>query len=198
VRDAFLERFSQKAQEKLQAPVNKARECQKAGRFEMAADFYRQALQDQPGNWVLMNEVSMFLTFALGDPRAGSDMAKLALKRNPSCSSELWNTLGDGLFAFGRTAEAGSAYLRALEINPRDVRARYNLGWVHAHDKDCAAALAVLAEALALDKMGEYRERLLQKQAEVLQLLTQKSQQEYLLMVNLVSKHGKSGDEPKP
>jgi len=41
-------------------------------------------------------------------------------------------TLGcDALFEWRRTAEAKSAYLRALAINPGDVRARFNLAFVH-------------------------------------------------------------------
>jgi len=45
----------------------------------------------------------------------------------------------------------------------------------------------MIAAALALDKSGQYRERLLQKQAEVLQLVAVKHQQEYLRMVNSVA-----------
>ena len=55
--------------------------------------------------------------------------------------------------------------------------------------------MQILAEALALDKTGEYRDRLLQKQSEVVMLLTQRHQQEYLRMVNLVSKYA-AQDEP--
>src|SRR5262249_30463691 len=102
------------------------------------------------------------------DPKAGVDMAKVALGLNPTCSAELWNTLGDGLYEFGRTAEARSAYLKALQVNSTDVRARYNLGWVYAREKNYPAALHIIAEGLALDNTGEYRERLLQKQSEVL------------------------------
>ena len=45
----------------------------------------------------------------------------------------------------------------------------------------------MIAEALALDKTGEYRERLLQKQQEVLALQAQQHQQAYLRLINLVS-----------
>src|SRR5262249_2056510 len=144
------------------------------------------------------NEISSFLTFHLRDPKAGIDMAKLALALNPRCSSELWNTLGDGLFEFGRIAEARSAYLKALEVNESDVRARYNLGWVYARERDFTAALSVISEGLALDKTGEYRERLLQKQGEVLGLLGIKYQQEYLLLINLVSKLAKPAPSEAP
>jgi tetratricopeptide (TPR) repeat protein len=196
----FQELFGKAAHNQLQEPLVKARECAKVGRFELAATFYQQALEKQPHNWVLANEVAMFLTFSLRDPKAGADLAKLALALNPTCSSELWSTLGDALFEWGRYAEARGAYLRAIQINGSDVRARYNLAWVYTREKSYPEALAVLAEGLALDKMGEYRERLLQKQQEVLALQAQRHQQEYLRMINLVSKYATQpgADKPKP
>ena len=181
----------------MQEPIQKARQCGKAGRFELAAGFYREALQLQPRNWVLLCEVSQFLTFSMRDPKAGADMAKVALALNPTCSAELWNALGDSLFEFGRTAEARSAYEKALSVNAADVRARYNLAWAHCRERDYPQALARIAEALALDKTGEYRERLLHKQQEVLARLAQRHQQEYLLLINLVSKYAKEEQRPK-
>jgi tetratricopeptide (TPR) repeat protein len=188
----FYERFGEDAYRRLQEPIQKARACAKAGRFELAAGFYREAIHLQPRNWVLLCEISQFLTFQLRDPKAAADMAKVALALNPTCSAELWNALGDALYEFGRTAEARSAYEKALSVNASDVRARFNLAFVHTRDKDYPAALARIAEALALDKTGEYRERLLQKLQEVLPLLTRRYQQEYLLLINLVSKFAKT------
>lgn len=197
----FYEHFGTAAQDRLQEPLQKARACVKVGRFELAAGFYNEALERQPRNWVLLNEISMFLTFSMRDSKAGIDMAKLALALNPTCSAELWNTLGDGLYEFGRTAEACSAYEKALAVNSSDVRSRYNLAWVHTRERNYPAALEALAQALALDKTGEYRERLLHKQQEVLQHLTLRHQQEYLLLINLVSKYAKhsskDGEIPK-
>ena len=108
----FHEKFDETANTKLQEPLHKARACIKVGRFELAATFYNEALKLQPGNWVLLNEISSFLTFQLRDVKAGIDMAKAALSLNPTLSADLWNTLGDGLYEWGRTAEARSAYLR--------------------------------------------------------------------------------------
>ena len=85
---------------------------------------------------MLLNEISMFLTFNLRDVKAGIDMAKAALSLNPTCSAELWNTLGDGLYEWGRTEEARSAYHKALAVNSSDVRSRYNLAWVHTRAKN--------------------------------------------------------------
>ena len=83
------------------------------------------------------------------------------------------------------------------------MRSRYNLGWVYSREKNFPAALESIAQALALDKTGEYRERLLQKQQEVLAQLAVRHQHEYLLLINLVSKYVKSDDRkplepPKP
>jgi tetratricopeptide (TPR) repeat protein len=105
--------------------------------------------------------------------------------------------LGDVLFEFGRTDEAKSAYQKALQVNESDVRARYNLAWCHVRQKNFPAALGVIAEALALDKTGEYRDRIMQKLNEVMQHVAQRHQQEYLLLINLVSKYAKKGDADK-
>jgi hypothetical protein len=78
------------------------------------------------------------------------------------------------------------------------VRARYNLAWVYQRQRNYEAALRVIAEGLALDKTGEYRERLLQKQAEVLGGLEGRNRQEYLLLLNLVSKYAKPQDKDRP
>ena len=131
------------------------------------------------------------------DPKRGADMAKVALALNPTLSAELWNALGDALYEFGRTAEARSAYEKALCVNAADVRARYNLAWVHTRAREYPAALQRIAEALALDKTGEYRDRLLQKLQEVVGRQMQRHQQEYLLLINLVSKNAKPTD-PAP
>jgi tetratricopeptide (TPR) repeat protein len=185
----FQEVFGQAAAEQLQEPLVKARECLRVGRFELASTYYREALARQPWNWVLLSEVAQFLIFSLRDVKAGIELAKLALGLNPTCSAELWNTLGDGLFEVRRYAEARSAYLKALAVNASDVRARYNLAWVHQREKNYPRALEMIAQGLALDKMGQYRDRLLHKQQEVVAQQVQRHGQEYLLLVNLVSKY---------
>jgi len=102
----FHERFQPAVFQKLDEPVQKARACVKAGRFEMAANFYNEALRMQPRNWYLMGEVSSFLTYQMRDLKAAIDVAKVALSFNPACSADLWNILGDALYEFGRTEEA--------------------------------------------------------------------------------------------
>ncbi len=187
----FEESFGRAAHDRREQPVQRARESARVGRFELAASSYREALREQPHNWVLLNEVAMFLIFSLRDIKAGVEMAKAALRLNPTCSADLWSTLGDGLYEWGRTEEAESAYRKALAVNESDVRARYNLAWVYQRQRNYDAALRIIAEGLALDKTGEYRERLVQKQTEILAGLEGRNRQEYLLLLNLVSKYAK-------
>jgi tetratricopeptide (TPR) repeat protein len=188
----FKERFSKGPAEWVQKPFQLARANLQAGRFEAALAAYHEALQRQPYNWLLMNEIALFLTFTLRNAPAGIAMARAALALNPASSAELWNTLGDAFFEFGKVPEAKDAYRRALRISRDDVRARYNLSWVYLVERDYAAALAVIAEALALDETGEYQARLMKKQAEVLGRLAFRNQQKLLLLANRVSKKADS------
>jgi tetratricopeptide (TPR) repeat protein len=182
----FHEGFAKSSYEWTNQPLWRARELSKAGRLDAAVASYQEAIARQPYNWLLMGEVAMFLAYGLRNPKAALDLTRLALDLNPT-AADLWNTLGDCVFELGRLGEARRAYGRALALNSNDVRSRYGLACLEAHEKDYSAALLKIAEALAHDRMGQYRERLLQKQAEVLARLAQVHQQEYLRMTNRIS-----------
>jgi tetratricopeptide (TPR) repeat protein len=154
---------------------------------QAALGAYDQAIERRPNDWILMNEMANFLTFQFGNPVAGIAMARAALEVNPACSPELWNTLGDAYYQCRKLPEAKSAYQRALRVNPKDVRGRYNMAWVHLDERDYRAALADVAEALALDETGQFYERLIQKQNEILGRLNQRNQHKFFLMANRVS-----------
>jgi tetratricopeptide (TPR) repeat protein len=187
VRERFGQRFGKAAFEWREEPIRLARACAEQGRYEAAAGHYRRALERQPRNWLLIREVAVFLTFTLRKPAVGLELIRLGLTLNPTCSPDLWSVYGDCLFALNRVEESRRAFLRALELNPADVGARYNLVWVLIRDRDYAGALHLIAEALALDKSGIFRERLLQKQNDVLARLAHRHQQEYQFMLNRVS-----------
>jgi len=180
----FPELFGKAATEEVQGPARLARALAGAGRVEAAASAYQKALERQPLNWLLLGEAARFATFALSSPAAGLALARQALALNPACSAELWNTLGDALFALDRVDEAHKAYERALRINPNDVRGHYNLAFVWSRRQEPDRALAAIGRGLALDAAGEYREGLLQKQAEILGQLAARHQRDLFLMAN--------------
>jgi tetratricopeptide (TPR) repeat protein len=190
---SFQERFAAAALTQVPGLVQRARDLVQAGRFEAALTTYEQALARQPYNWLLMHEIAQFLTFRLRDPGAGVQMVRAALTRNPACSAELWNMLGDSLFELGRIEEARRSFLQALQVNPDDVRARFNLTFLHARTGEYAEALRRVAETLALDRAGTYRERVLQTQSEVLNHLTQRHQQETRWLADRISNRPEVG-----
>lgn len=183
----FCERFGKRGFDWRQQPAQMARECRNHGRVEAAATYYRVALERQPKNWMLMDEVARFLTFGFKNPRAGYAMAQAGLRENPTCSADLWTTLGESLVQLGHAEEARRAFLRTLKINGNDVRSRYNLACLLAGEGELDAALKYIAEGLALDKPGAYREGFLRKQSEILGQLQQQYQQECHHMANRVS-----------
>jgi len=89
---------------------------------------------------------------------------------------------------FARSGVADEAAVCALGPH-------WSLAWVCAKEKKYPAALQYIASAFALDKTWQYRERLAQKLQEVPHHLTIRNQQEYLLLINLVSKHARNEDK---
>ena len=198
----FRRCFDGTAAAELERPAEAAKALAGQGRFEAAATAYRVALERVPWDWLVVLEAANFLTFGLKDARAGAELAHAGLELNPCCSPELWNAYGDALYSLGQIERARAAYERALTVNADDVQARYNLAWVFLHCKEHGEALRVIAEGLARDWRGAYRDRLLQKQAEVLADLARRAQQEMLTLMNRVSQHPRSPEdrdaEPKP
>jgi tetratricopeptide (TPR) repeat protein len=182
----FQDLFSKANFEGIRAPHGVARGLVNAQRFESAVTAYREALLRQPYNWMLVDEVARLLAYNLGEFSAGLEMARAALRLNPACSSRLWDTAGNCLFCLSRVDEARKAFLRAIRINPNDVRARFNVARIYAFDKQYEASLQAISEGLAIDRDGTYRQAFLNKQAEVLTQLVQRQAQATRRLCNRV------------
>ncbi|HYP28075.1 MAG TPA: tetratricopeptide repeat protein [Blastocatellia bacterium] len=167
-REAFRHRFGKAAQEHFESPSEEARRHAAAGRLNEALDSYRVALERNPRNWHLIGEVSEFVALQLKDFQAGLELIRAAIDLNPWYSTWLWNVLGDCLFCLNRFDDAHEAYLQAQRINPDDVRTNYNLAYTYLQFGSCREALEATARGLANDPLGAYRERLLNKQQEIL------------------------------
>jgi predicted Zn-dependent protease len=101
---------------------------------------------------------------------------------NPWYSVWLWNLLGDALYALNKFSEAHEIYLKAERLAPGDVRTALNLGYTYWELGSPAEALQALGRGLAEDGSGQFRERLLDKQAQILAGLSQRfaREQEWL------------------
>ena len=71
-------------------------------------------------------------------------------KENPDYSDGFY-LLGNAYFADGQREKAVEAYMKCLELAPRFVKARYNLGIIHVLGKNKAAALEQYNALLSLD-----------------------------------------------
>lgn len=171
----FRREFSNEARQVLDAPLEQARLHQKAGQNQMARHWYREAMRQQPSSWVTIAEAAAFCESTLRDHEAARDLARCALEINP-IDPELWNTLGDSLYALGRFDEAHETFEWAAWLSPANVRARYNLIYTFTKRGEWRAALMAIAEALELDKSGEYTQRLLERQREILGALERQRQ----------------------
>ena len=168
--DCFVQQFDKSKFQWLQEPVERARNLFKEGRRESALAEFREALRRQPYNWAIMGEVAEFLTQALQSHSAGLALSSRAIELNP-ISPELWNTQGDALFYLGRMEEAHNAFLRALECDAEDARTHLNLVYSYVRKNDLAGALREVANGLYFDRTGEFRDRLIERQNEILQRL---------------------------
>jgi Flp pilus assembly protein TadD len=95
----------------------------------------------------------------------------------------LWNVLGDCLFYRERLTDAHEAFLQAQRIDPDDPRTNLNLAYTLSARGDQPGALAAIARGLAHDGRGLYRPRLLEKQAQVLALISDRTSAEQARLV---------------
>ncbi|HEX7500219.1 MAG TPA: tetratricopeptide repeat protein, partial [Polyangia bacterium] len=168
-------RFSLESDRQLDAPQEEARAHLAAGRRNEALDAYRRMIERNPADWQMLGEAAEYVGLQLGDHAAGLEIVRSALQRNPWYSAWLWNILGDCLFYRERLADAHEAFTQAQRIDPDDPRTNLNLAYTLSARGDQAGALAAIAHGLAHDGKGHYRPRLLEKQAQVLALISERA-----------------------
>ncbi len=177
-RAAFASCFSARAYEHFEAPIEQARRHVTAGRMREALDAYHTALSRAPRDWYLLGEVAEFVASELKDPASALELCRAGLEHNPCFSAWLWNILGDCLYVLERYEEAHEAYLQAQRIDPHDGRTNLNLAYTYVRSRDYERALEVLSRGLLKAHKNAYRDRLLDKQREVLGLLTSRAEGE--------------------
>jgi tetratricopeptide (TPR) repeat protein len=166
----------------INGPQEAARQHIDAGRFDKALLAYQDALRARPRDWALLGEIAEFLTRRVADYESGRKMAEAALVLNPWYSVWLWNVFGDALYAMDRFAEAHQQYLKAETMEPNDVRTALSLGFSYYQLGQPERAMLTLARGLAQDGSGLFRDRLLEKQQQILTGITalRRNEQEWL------------------
>jgi tetratricopeptide (TPR) repeat protein len=165
---AFQNRFGPAGSDFFDEPLEDARKHAIAGRKNDALECYRIALSRSPRDWQVAGEIAEFVGLQLQDYGVGRELAQAAVELNPWYSPWLWNVLGDVLFLDGRIDDAHEAYLQAHRIHPGDARTNLNLAYTYFEFGQYREALEMVAVALAADVRGLHRQRLLEKQHQIL------------------------------
>jgi len=168
---AFSSLFCHEADMSFEQHAVEAARLAAAGRNDEALDKFRTAVTRNPRNWQLIGNAAEFVGLQLGEHKIGAELARSALEINPWFSPWLWNVLGDCLFGANRREQAHQSYLRALQIAPMDARTHFNLSFTYFERGDLRQALLAAAEAIAVDESGAYRDRLLAKQAQIIEAI---------------------------
>jgi len=168
VRGALPETRAEFAAEYGKGSWKEARTHIQSGANEEAKRIYEIALEKYPRDWSLLGEVAEFLVRQVSNFDGGFEMVKAALVLNPWYSTWLWNVLGDAQFGRRQFGDAIEAYRLAEVLSPRDVRTQLNLSYGYAAIGDTEAALLAIARGFSHDGTGEYRERLREKQQQIL------------------------------
>jgi tetratricopeptide (TPR) repeat protein len=168
---AFSSLFCHEADMWFEQPAVEAARLAGAGRNEEALDKFRTAVTRNPRNWQLIGNAAEFVGLQLGEHKIGAELARSALEINPWFSPWLWNILGDCLYGANQREQAHQSYLQALQIAPRDARTHFNLSFTYFERGDLRQALLAVAEAIAVDESGAYREPLLAKQAQIIEAI---------------------------
>jgi tetratricopeptide (TPR) repeat protein len=177
-RTAVLQTFSAEKRAFYESATEAARAHVAAGRPHEALAAYREAVTRDPRNWYLLGEAGEFLSLQLRSFEAAIDLLRAAVAMNPCYSSWLWNALGDALYCLNRYEHAHEAYLQASRIEPCDSRTNLNLAYTLAQFGKLPEALDAISRGLAGDVRESYRARLLDKQQQILGLISNRGQTE--------------------
>jgi tetratricopeptide (TPR) repeat protein len=167
-RATFMKLYDRAHCDWVDSPVLAARELASTGRTDEALASYVDAVRRQPRNWVLLEELAVFLMCGMEDYHAAAECARRAVKLNPHCSADLWCTLGHALHHIGAIPEASDALRRSLSIDRAHVGARFHLANISASGGAPGEALRGIADALHDDVRGEWRDRLLRLQTDII------------------------------
>jgi tetratricopeptide (TPR) repeat protein len=187
-RELLDQRFGMEPERQRDAPQEEARSHVAAGRRHEALAAYRRVIERNPNDWYVLGEAAEYIGLQLGDHAAGIDLARAALARNPWTSAWLWNILGDCFFCRNRLADAHEAFLQAQRIDPDDPRTNLNLAFTLSACEDHTGALAAIARGLANDGRGQFRPRLIEKQAQILSLIAEQAAAEQARLARRVER----------
>ncbi|WP_299723896.1 SAM-dependent methyltransferase [uncultured Tateyamaria sp.] len=164
-------------------PIETAREFLRARLFEKARKLYAKALEFQPRNWALLEEVAGYLLVANEEYSNAMTLVEQGLDINPFAPG-LWRTKAEALMGLDRLQDAEAAFRRSVELNPKDPQTHLSFATLRRKLEDTAGALHSVADGFAYDTSGDLREDLLAEQDRILLRINETARKQLLHEVN--------------
>ena len=145
-----LEKLTRLAPEELSYYLDLANICEQSGDLEKSAESYRRLLQrkpDLPNTWYNLAR----LLKRLGQSSEALAAYRESLRFNVSSPEEVYNNIAVIFSEMRQESEAVSSLVKAIEINPAYISARFNLGAIYEEVGDAEKALEQYQKILSLD-----------------------------------------------
>ena len=185
--------FGEVRQRALRLPIEAAREMLRANAFQAARRLYTKAMQLQPRNWALAEEIATHLLMPAENYDDALALADFALTLNPLAPA-LHRIRADALLQLGRMAEAQAALATCLKFQGEAPETRLLQARLAEKSGDHKAALLAVAQGLAVDREGDRRDELIAMQDQILLAISRAARADLLAEVNQLRALDQLGD----
>ncbi|MEX0970512.1 MAG: SAM-dependent methyltransferase [Paracoccaceae bacterium] len=175
--------FGEVRQRALRLPIEAARDMLRANAFQAARRLYTKAMQLQPRNWALAEEIATHLLIPAENHDDALALADFALTLNPLAPG-LHRIRAEALMQLGQLDAAQEALATCLTFQGDTVETRLLQASLAEKSGDHTAALLAIAHGLAADKEGERREALIARQDQILLAISRAARADLLAEVN--------------
>jgi len=159
--------FGEVRQRALRLPVDAAREMLRANAFHAARRLYSKAMELQPQNWALAEEVAELLLMASKDFADAKALAEFGLSLNPFAPG-LHRIIAEASFEMGDLSGAENALETCLRYAGDTPQARLLEARMRLKSGAHESALLAIAKGLATDRESDHRDALLTLQNDIL------------------------------
>ena len=175
--------FGEVRQRALRLPVDAAREMLRANAFHAARRLYAKAMELQPQNWALAEEVAELLLLSSKDYADAKALAEFGLSLNPFAPG-LHRIVAEACFELDDMSGAEQALKTCLHYAGDTAAARLLEAKIQLKSGTHEAALLAIAKGLAVDRESDLRDALLTLQNDILLEISIGAREDLLNEVN--------------